>query len=62
MMDITRQLIDKIFNGCSNRKIQKTAINEWKGLPQDMRLINSCAIMGANIAALLQITGGGPFC
>ncbi|WP_374221738.1 hypothetical protein [Klebsiella quasivariicola] len=24
----------------------KNNINEWKGLPLDMRLINSCAIMG----------------
>ncbi|MDV2140009.1 hypothetical protein RZZ46_22655 [Citrobacter amalonaticus] len=24
----------------------KNNLNEWKGLPLDMRLINSCAIMG----------------
>lgn len=24
----------------------KNDLNEWKGLPLDMRLINSCAIMG----------------
>ncbi|ASO79349.1 TraU-like protein [Escherichia coli] len=37
---------DKFITTDYLQQCPKNNLNEWKGLPLDMRLINSCAIMG----------------